>query len=404
MSWLSKISDATARLESPESFWYWSFLAAISAVVKDNIWLERDGAFQLYPNIYVMLLARSGLKKGPPIRLAKDLVKVVKNTRIISGRSSIQGILKELGTGYTIEGQAPMTKSVGFVVASEFTSSLVEDRAAMTILTDLYDRHWNEGEWKSLLKMETFKLKDPTLSMLVATNNPHFKDFVPEKDVLGGFIGRMFVIAEDKRRCLNPLIRKTDLFKILNELKEGLREYMIGLGNLKGEFIIEEDAIRRYETWYSDFYHKIDAQDYVDDTGTVDRFGDSVLKVAMLISLASDPELKINNNSMEEAILVCEKLVGNIRKVTLGKGGKSSMSFQKTLIIEELLKREPHEISREILLKKYWMHFGHEELDTMMVSFKDAGLITTEIHGATTMFIMPDAVVEKLQKFMEGKG
>ena len=84
-----------SELESPTNFWLWGGMAAISAVVKDNVWLNRQ-IHNLYPNIYVMFHAESGLKKGPPISMAKQLVRGVGGTRIISGRSSIQSILKEL--------------------------------------------------------------------------------------------------------------------------------------------------------------------------------------------------------------------------------------------------------------------------------------------------------------------
>src|SRR5580765_1803347 len=96
LNWLQEITDQHDELESPASFWYWGAISAISAVVKDQVWLDRQ-IYNLYPNIYVMLHAESGLKKGPPISMARQLVKSVNNTRIISGRSSIQGILKQLG-------------------------------------------------------------------------------------------------------------------------------------------------------------------------------------------------------------------------------------------------------------------------------------------------------------------
>src|SRR4030095_3011706 len=125
MSWLTEIVSQHDELESPQSFWYWSALAAVSAVVKDQVWLNLQ-IFNLYPNIYVMLHADSGLKKGPPIAMARQLVKPVNNTRIISGRSSIQGILKDLGTGYTQPGGKVITKSVAFICSSELSSSIVE--------------------------------------------------------------------------------------------------------------------------------------------------------------------------------------------------------------------------------------------------------------------------------------
>ncbi len=169
MNWLDELVAQHVELESPQSFWKWAGLAAISAVVKDRIWMDRQ-IFKTYPNIYVMLHADSGLKKGPPVNMAKRLVQLVNNTMVITGRSSIQGILKELGTAKTLPGGRVQTNSVAFICSSELSSSIVEDKVATTILTDLYDRSYNVGEWQSLLKMESFKLKDPTITMLTATN------------------------------------------------------------------------------------------------------------------------------------------------------------------------------------------------------------------------------------------
>lgn len=409
MNFLQELLDSTMELEPPVSFWYWSGLATISAILMDNVWLPRgqvegncNAYYNLYPNIYVMLHADSGLKKGPPVSLAKDLVKKVNNTRIISGRSSIQGMLKELGTAYTLPGGVVIKKSTAFIAASEFSSSIVEDKAAMTILTDLYDRQYNAGDWKSLLKMEQFSLTDPTVTLLVATNEAHFDDFIGLKDVHGGFIARMFVIAEKESALLNPLIhelkRVPDRIKLSNYLKE--------VAKLKGPFetLNGTPAGELYHEWYMDFYKNIKDQKIKDDTGTIQRFGDSVLKVAMLIALSSKPELIIDLTTMEEAINQCNKLIGNVRKTTIGKKGKAVNLQFKTIIMEELLNREPHMISRTQLMKKYWMHYSSaEEFTGVMNSFHESGLILTENRGNTVVYIMEDGQVEKLREFLAGR-
>src|SRR5258706_6315758 len=141
MNWLVDIVEQHKELESPLSFYYWSALTAISAIVKDNVWFDKQ-IYNLYPNIYVMLYADSGLKKGPAINLAKKLVAAVNNTRIISGRSSIQGIMKEIGQAYTAPGGNIIKGSNAFICSSELSASLVKDKAALDILTDLYDRHY----------------------------------------------------------------------------------------------------------------------------------------------------------------------------------------------------------------------------------------------------------------------
>lgn len=401
MTWLDELIRQHEELESPQSFWYWSGLCAISAVVKDNVYMER-WAYRLYPNIYVMLHADSGLKKGPPVGLAKSLVKKVNNTRVISGRSSIQGILKELGTAQSTPGSGKVnSKSCGFIVASEFSSSLVNDPSAMTILTDLYDRQYNEGEWQSLLKMESFQLRDPTISLLVATNEAHFEDFVAAKDIHGGFIGRMFVIAESEVHRLNPLIKK--LTHVPD--KDKLAEYLKELAQLNGPFESLEDkpAGNLYEEWYTDFYETVKKLEVKDETGTIQRFGDSVLKVSMLLSLSDSPNLVIELGHMEEAIAVCEKLIGNVRRTTEGKKGLSSLAAHKGLIIKELLTRENHQISRPVLLKKYWMNFQASELDEIMQDFDQGGMIKVERLGNQIVYVMPDKVVQEMQRYLEGK-
>lgn len=401
-SWIQQVMESTSELESPKSFFYWSALCTLSAVLKDNVYLLRGGAFKLYPNIYVMLLANSAMKKGFPIGLSKDIVKLVNNTKLIIGRSSIQGILKELGSVSSTQpgGKIVSSKSCGYFLASEFSSSLVEDPAAFNCLTDLYDRHWNEGAWKSLLKQETFTLKDPTLSMLVATNDPHLKDFVKEKDVYGGFFGRIFVIREEQVSHLNSLI---------DDLKNPpvpalLAEYPRILSQLNGPFksLSGTAAGKFYDEWYHDFYSTIRVQKVEDKTGTIGRFGDSVLKVAMLLSLAEKPELEITKQAMEEAILVCEKFVEGVRKATLGHGGKAQFAEQKALIIHELLARENHQVTRQILLKKYWMHMNADDLDIIMRSFDDAGMVKPHNMGGTVVYQMPETIAKKLNERLRG--
>lgn len=421
MSWLQKLVEQHSELESPKNFWYWSGLAILSAVVKDQVYMDRAGAYKLYPNIYVMLHADSGLKKGPPVGLAKDLVKRVNNTRIISGRSSIQGILKELGTAYTLPGGKVIAKSVGFIAASEFSSSIVSDPSAMTILTDLYDRQYNEGEYRSLLKMETFNLKDPTITMLVATNEAHFEDYLAGKDIRGGFIGRMFVIAETEVQRLNSLMvplrnppNREEFAKYLKEISQlnGIFQPM-GAREESDVFCIKKEsheetlwltpAGKIYDDWYEEFYLSVKHAESKDETGTVQRFGDSVLKIAMLLSLADNTSLIVTEKNIEEAIAVCERLLGNVRKATLGKRGKSDTAEKKGMIIKELIKRENHQITRTMVLKKFMMDFKAVELDEIMQEFDQTGVIKTETIGNQIVYRMSETTAQRFVEHFKGK-
>jgi hypothetical protein len=420
MSWLQSIIKQHEELESPVSFWYWSAIAALSAVVKDQVWLNRQ-IYNLYPNIYVMLHAESGLKKGPPISMARQLVKPVNNTRIISGRSSIQGILKDLGTAYTQPGGKVQTKSVAFICSSELSSSIVEDKVATKILTDLYDRQYNVGEWRSLLKMETFELKDPTITMLTATNEAMSEDFFTRSAIQGGYFARTFIIYEKESKVSNSLI-----YPLTNPPNYAASaDYLKVIAKLHGEFhpIAQTDKSDEhrfkkfkhgrdvwfnevgiiYDDWYENFKELVKSSER-DETGTLNRFGDSVLKVAMLLSLAQHPQLVLTVEGMSNAITESEKLLGNVRKTTMGRHGISQSSLLKTMIIMELLNRDNHQVTRTVMMKKMWQHYSNPaEFDDIMQSFDASGMIMTNSVGNQILYTMPPNQVEELKVFMAGK-
>jgi len=424
MSWLADVVNQHKELESPKSFWYWGAIAAISAVLKDTVWLDRQ-IYNLYPNIYVMLHAESGMKKGPPVSMAKQLVKPVNNTRIIGGRSSIQGILKDLGTTQTMPGGKLLGggKAVAFICSSELSSSIVEDKVATKILTDLYDRQYNVGEWRSLLKMETFELKDPTITMLTATNEAMSEDFFTRSAIQGGYFARTFIIYEKEEQTSNSLVYPLETKIDYKHLAEYLKE----LAKLAGPFksiaqLHKDDEYRyrkvirgreiyfnevgiRYDDWYTEFRVNSKNAETKDPTGTLNRFGDSVLKVAMLLSLAHKPVLELTLAAMEEAIHECGKLLRNVQTTTLGKHGISNTSLLKTLIIMELLNREPHMVTRQMLMKKMWMHYENsEEFDAIMQSFDTTGMIVTSSVGNQILYTMPEEQAVELGKFVTEKG
>lgn len=425
MNWVQEVVNLHSELESPESFWRWSAITAISAVVKDNVWLNQQ-IFNLYPNIYTMFHADSGLKKGPPVNMAKKLVKLVNNTKIITGRGSIQGILKEMGTGQTLPGGKIDAKSTCFICSSELSSSIVEDKVATKILTDLYDRIYNEGDWRSLLKMETFTLKDPTITMLTATNESMSDDFFTKSAIQGGYFARTFIIYEKESERVNSLI-----YPLENEINySSVGDYLKELAKLKGPFhplasLEKSDEYRfkkikrgrlvdreiwfnevgiLFDDWYDNFSQIKRIQENKDETGTMNRFDASVMKVAMLLSLAQKPELVITEEAMHTAITECEKLLGNVRKTTLGKQGVSQAAVLKTMIIMEMLNRENHQVTRTVLMKKMWSHYQNStEFDEMMQGFDAAGMIITATVGNQIVYTMPETQVKELKAFMAGK-
>lgn len=400
MSWLNELLDQTKDYESPKQFWYWAGLAALSAVVKDKVWVERAGDLPVYLNIYVFLFAKSGFRKGPPIDLASRLVRKVANTRVIKGRSSVEAIIEELKEVATIDKgtkKTLLTESCGFIVASEFSSAIVRSEQALNVLTDLYDRKYNEGEYAiRLIRTGKNILKSPIITMLGGINEAHFQSFLEQKDIAGGFLGRTFVIHADGKNKVNSLMY--DMESKISEDK--LVEHLKIVENLKGPIKISDAGKQTYNAWYNDFY----STPIEDNTGTYERVGDSALKIAGLISMSKDTcvDLILTNDDIIAGITAAEKLIHSAKHVTFTMHEEESMSTLKKKILKILLKRQDHKISRQTLLQQLHGVMNADDLDKIGATLEQAGLVKMYMFGEHIVYEMSDETVKKL-KHMTGK-
>ena len=396
MGWLDDVLLQTKEYESPQQFFKWAALSALSAVAKDKVWIERAGAMPVYLNIYVLLFARSGLRKGEPINLAKRLVKRVGRTRVISGRSSVEAIIESLKEVQTTEDKKNIiTDSCGFITASEFSSSIVHSEFALNILTDLYDRKYNDGDFDiRLIRTGKQTLKNPTITMLGGINEAHFESFLADKDITGGFLGRTFIIHGENKNRINSL-----MFEMEQKIDdEKLSEHLRLINNLKGPLIINDAGKKTYDYWYNEFY-KLNNEDR---TGTHERVGDSALKIAGLLSLADGITMEVTKDNIIQGIEAAEGLTAAVRHATYTIKEEESESTIKKKILKMLVKKEDHKITRDKLLRELHGVVNAEDLTKMLDTLEQAKLIKTYIYGETCIYEMEKEIVAKLKTAIGG--
>ncbi len=379
----------TEDFESPRRFFFWAGLSAISAVLKNKVWLDREP--KLYTNIYVLCVAPSGVRKGLPISFAKQLVKEVGNTRIISGRNSIQAIIKELSTTYTRPGQPPVTDACGLIVSGEMSTVLIRDPEALTILTDLYDGHYNP-DWSYTLKGSgKEELKGLGVTMLGAVNQTHLADMLERKDVSGGFMGRTLVVEEFARHCKNPFPHTLlDIPKLSEPLKE--------MAKLEGCFLPTDAARTVYEKWYMNY----EPEKRNDVTGIANRMSDHIMKVAMLLAVSRAPKLIIEKEDILEALEVCSGFESAARSVTKGKGS-SEFAPKLRVFIDDLIAARGRWISRSTLLTQRWGDFDAVDLERMVLTLEYSGALKKRTKGNDLQYAASAVLLEQYSVFMDKK-
>ena len=390
MSFISDYLAHTSIYESPKSFWKWSAYCAIAGVLRDNVY-RKQGDMVIYPHFYVLLLASSAEhRKGNPVRLCESLVAKIKNTKIISGRSSIQAILDELArsemnpaTGKSLSGGS------AFFSVPELSAGIVNDPEAVKILTDIYD--FREEYTSRLRGTGTFRIKNVCFTMMAASNEELLKDVYDSKALFGGLIGRTFLVKPDEFRPGNSLFRIADKSLSYQVMLDKLQTISL----INGEFSFDEDAISTYEGWYHPFRESY--RDRTDKSGVSGRIHTSILKLAMVLCIDTTNDICIRKIHIDQAIEECMELIPNYQSFVMG-GGRSSLSEVSTIAITAVYEAPGHRISRKNLLQRNWSSFDAETLDKIMLTLTQAGMIDEKMTQEGLDYVMTEKCIEILFK------
>jgi hypothetical protein len=380
-SWVDDLVAECSHVETPESYLWWSFLCCISAAAGNNYFLTSLKGDLIYkPNLYVMLLGESGLGKGFPINRAKLLVQKAEVTRVIAGRSSIQGIIKEAATAKTYPNKPLITDSRMFIVNGELSTAIIQDPDALTILTDLFDGNFNP-EWTNLLKGDgAEKLKMPYVTALFGSSPAHFYDSVPQANIEGGYIGRNLIIYEEKRSqdvdLLDEEDEDSDKIKFDDYLTPKYIPHLQSIGEHKGRITPSEGARKFFNSWRREW--RGTQEKYNDKTGFINRVPDHSLKVAMCLSLARyEGRGMIDEVDMADAIKKVTALVYSNERTAQGVG-LDPLAQQTKLVVNLLLAAPDNHMSRKIMLGRGYGNFDTVTLDRIIDTLMEMGWVRRE--------------------------
>lgn len=398
MDFLDTLLKETEEAESPTSFMYWAALSAVSAVVNNKVWVKRGRTYKTFLNTYVITIAKSGMRKGYPISVSKNLIQEVNNTRIISGRASFQSIIHELSQAKPIPGGGLIKDAICAIISGEMSTSLVRDQDALTILTDLHDTDYHQKGWVNSLKgsgKET--LTKPCITLLGAMNHTHFKDLITDKEITGGFIARCILVVETKRSKKNPMVDDDDSDDLdYAKLALPLKEF----AKLNGPMVLSPDARIFYKDWYKDW----EPEEMEDKTGTANRIHENIMKTAGLLSIARKGKLVIELDALKEAFDVVLKSGNVVDKLTVGQGSDKDYSRKLSIFLSDLLAAPEYTIERSKILSKNYGNFDKWDLDRIVEHVQESGGIEIIHEGLKQSYRLTKKTIESLEAHQRRQG
>ncbi len=319
--WLKALLEYVEDTEAPRLYWLWGGISAISSALQRRVWVPY-GLEDIYPNLYIIIVARAGERKGGPLGLTKRMLEDIYIPVSVDSTSK-RALTKELAKVaetclFTHPDGTQRRMSAEAVISKELGSLLAIDKENMIItLTDLWDSH-DSWKYNTSDKGHDF-LFNVCITLFAATTPRYIVNNLPPDAYAEGFASRALWLSELPfyKSVYWPKPFEAFLYKkLIHDL--GV------ISQLTGEFKIAPGAKKLFKDWYD----KIPARKLVlrDERirGNLNRLHLMVLKTAMCLRVARTNTLIAEEDDIGRAIDLVEDIFSNTTKA-FGMGGYSRL-------------------------------------------------------------------------------
>lgn len=384
-NWVTDYAIAIDKIsESPITYHLWTAISAISAVLKDNVWIDR-GTHKLYPNQFIVLVGPPGIGKSNAIHLVNDFVKNPQNkvplAHFIKDAITMPKLIEILSKGFP-----RVSFNNGHLLSSTEASCIMQISELPVLLdnnssiTNFLCEAWSRSDYDYSTKNGGVQTINNMCLSIIAACVPNFvKDINKSKGmaISNGLTSRIIFVYGDKKSKSIPFPASMSSMGIDIRLANDLEV----ISKMHGEFTLTQSA----STIYSDKYHDIKPDDT--DSDVVQNFKSRqpshIMKVAMTLSAASRDDLVIDDNSMTTAITLVDG-VSKTLDITFGGVGESSLAQAQDRI--KLYIERKGVVSRNEILRDNYRHVTAEDLDRILATLVSIDFIAEFSQGSKRLF------------------
>lgn len=205
----------TGDTEPPPLFHRWVAYSAIGALLGRKFFFPH-GHFQIFPNMYVMIMGNPGTRKSTSIKIMKKLLRAIGYEAIAANRTSKEKFLQDLHDGISESTLAEISPgsveldayldgggknsgrentgpSEAYIMADEFNVFIGRGNLDFVdVLGDLWDY---DGIYHGRVKnSKSVLIHDPTISLLGGNTPSGFAKAFPPEVLEQGFLSRILLI------------------------------------------------------------------------------------------------------------------------------------------------------------------------------------------------------------------
>lgn len=305
--------------ESPQIYDFWSGLACLSSIVSKRVWIDQ-GHFNVYANLYVVLVGGPGQRKTTAMNVTKDIIRKLKEIPFAATCMTKEAVCLDMQKNCIKTFQHPVTGGIQeytpySLILTELSHFLAINPAFMIdFLTTIYDQESYETKTKN--KGDDI-IPGPYIVLLACTTPNNIQRYLKEDVISGGFSRRCLFVWSDDDGDPKAFPEETEIARaaMANCLSYGKE-----LLTLKGQFQWESSAKKFYEDWYIKLFNKLRTHPDPMTLGYYKSKHMQLLKVAMLLSIAESPSLVMKTEHLELGIEQLGVLEARLPKVFDGMG------------------------------------------------------------------------------------
>lgn len=362
------------------------------------------GLDEIYPNQYICLVGPSGVRKGPPLGVARDFLgaigvplladKLTKEAMTVFMKNSVEN-LKDPTTGRLVF-QCAVSGT-----AEELSVFLgAKNVEFLAWLTNWYD---SRSDWTYQTKGGgTDKILGVCFNLLASTAPDWIPSILPQEAIGGGWTSRTVFVAEERKR---QTISNPNLYVSNEKLRDSQLYDLEQIKTLAGGVEFDSEGLRLYEEWYVAEDRKSAAGNpaILDPTfaGYCSRRATHIKKIAMAYAASESNEPIITAGVFKRALATLQAAEKRMGTVFHGLG--KAKFAQATQDILSLIQQKG-QVSRSEVLRRYYRDVDAFTLEAVEKVLMQMQVITRKLvpESGEVMYIYRGKVTEEVALQAEG--
>lgn len=320
MSFIRNYMLFSSGSEVAENYHFWAGIYALSAIVNRRVWISL-GQYNLYPNLYIILLGPPGSGKDLAMDTSRLVVEDVGGVKFSGDAQTKESLVRYLRDDCPVQivvnGEYQTITPIA-MYATELSHLLGANSGHMIdFLTTIYTKD-KRYVTKTKNKGDDV-IERPFLGLLAGTTQDWITTYLKSDIIGGGFTRRVIFVNEQARASIRDKSKRRPFLTVTPEQAEARKkvlEYGEVLKSVVGEFSWSPEAKAEYERWYIN-------RDIPEDPDTLGYYltkPNQVLKVAMVVSLSESTDLVLRKEHWDVAMALLDKTETSLTHVFQGIG------------------------------------------------------------------------------------